>query len=135
MAEPKKYLDLEGLKTFWGISKKYIDDVAKGIDESAASISSLKFEENAVIEDNGISIKLNKSNISGTQSDASTSVTIPLKGEETPGIITELVKGDGTSVEIPKNGSVKVNVSVDNSSIKISETGSLTVDIIDGGIF
>lgn len=134
MAEPKKYLDLEGLKTFWRESKKYIDDVTKGVGDNAVDISSLNFEETAVVNDSGVSITLNKSNISGTQK-SPTSVTIPLVGKDSAGIVTNVINGNGTTIEYPENGSIKVDISVDESSIKISETGSLTIDTIDGGTF
>lgn len=136
MAETtKKYLGLEGLKVLWSEIKKQIDSVSSEVKDDAVDVSSLEFDNNVVIDNMGVNITLNKSNISGTSS-TSTSVTIPLAGEDSAGIITDVVQGNGTTIEKPENGKVKINISVDDNSITINkETGEIEVNIINGGTF
>lgn len=136
MAETtKKYLGLEGLKVLWSEIKKQIDSVSSEVKNDAVDVSSLEFDNNVVIDNMGVNITLNKSNISGTSS-TSTSVTIPLAGEDSAGIITDVVQGNGTTIEKPENGKVKINISVDDNSITINkETGEIEVNIINGGTF
>lgn len=132
--QPKKYLDLNGLKVLWRESKKYTDELNNGVSEKAADISKIAFEETAIVNESNISITLKKDNITGN-GESSTSVNIPLITNDSAGVITEIIDGNGVTVETPGNGSVKVNVSVDNTSVKISETGEISVDIIDGGTY
>ena len=48
--------------------------------------------------------------------------------------VQSILNGSGTTVE-NTSGVVKVNISVDNESIKLNDEGQLSIDLVDGGMY
>lgn len=48
--------------------------------------------------------------------------------------VQSILNGSGTTVE-NTSGVVKVNISVDDKSIKLNESGQLSIDMVDGGMY
>ena len=48
--------------------------------------------------------------------------------------VQSILNGSGTTVE-NTSGVVKVNISVDNESIKLNDEGKLSIDLVDGGMY